>query len=42
MPKALTRDLIAGAGLTGGGTLEADRTFNIVGSVAVLLLMQMT
>ena len=28
----LTRDLIAGAGLTGGGTLEADRTFSIVGS----------
>jgi len=25
-----TRDLIAGAGLTGGGTLAADRTFNVI------------
>ena len=34
-----SRDLIAGAGLTGGGTLSADRTFNVVahadGSIVV-------
>lgn len=34
-----TRNLIAGAGLTGGGTLAADRTFNVVanadGSITV-------
>ena len=26
-----TRDLIAGAGMTGGGTLASDRTFNVIG-----------
>ena len=28
----ITRDMIAGAGLTGGGTLAADRTFDVDGS----------
>ena len=29
------RDLIAGAGLTGGGTLASDRTFNVVGGTGI-------
>ena len=29
------RDLIAGTGLTGGGTLTADRTFNVVGGTGI-------
>lgn len=28
-----TRDMIAGAGLTGGGDLSADRTFNVIANV---------
>lgn len=31
----LTRDLVAGAGLTGGGTLEADRTFAVGAGVGI-------
>ena len=29
------RDLIAGTGLTGGGTLASDRTFNVVGGTGI-------
>ena len=29
------RDLIAGTGLTGGGTLTSDRTFNVVGGTGI-------
>ena len=29
------RDMIAGAGMTGGGTLAADRTFNVIGGTGI-------
>jgi hypothetical protein len=32
---ALTRNVIAGAGLTGGGVLSADRTFDVVGGTGI-------